>query len=126
MDSIADTSRGSLHQTATVRLEALTGEAGDVGEVLHGAGHFHSDVVEQALEIEETQARQAAAKEDAETIERHFARDGEVLAVIEGEKDDMPAAEVRQLFGMDEKTYDTARRRLRRNVDKLMPGRRLK
>jgi hypothetical protein len=47
-----------------------------------------------------------------------------VLAVIEGEKADMPVAEVLALFDLDQRTYDTARRRLRRQVDKLMPGRR--
>jgi hypothetical protein len=36
----------------------------------------------------------------------------------------MPVAEVLALFDLDQKTYDTARRRLRRQVDQLMPGRR--
>ena len=49
---------------------------------------------------------------------------GDEVTVIEGEKADMPVAEVLALFDLDQKTYDTARRRLRRQVDKLMPGRR--
>ncbi len=126
IDGIADDSRESLHQTATDRLEALAGEERDVGEVLHGAGYSHTDVVEQALELEEIQARQAAAKADADAIERHFAGDQAVLAVIEGEKEGMPARDVQALFDLDETTYDSARRRLRRKVDILMPGRRLK
>lgn len=126
IDGIADDSRESLHQTATDRLEALAGEERDVGAVLHGAGHSHTDVVEQALELEEIQARQAAAKADADAIERHFAGDQAVLAVIEGEKEGMPARDVQALFELDETTYDSARRRLRRKVDILMPGRRLK
>jgi hypothetical protein len=124
IDSIADASRDSLQMTATERLEALAGEERDVGSVLHGAGHAHPDVVEQACELEEAQARQAAAKADVEAIERHFAGDEVVLAVIEGEKAGMPAREVQEMFAYDEKTYDSARRRLRRQVDKLMPGRR--
>lgn len=126
MDSIADASRESLDQVATDRLEALAGAESDVGTELYRGGHFHSDVAEQLMEREEAQARQLAAKQDAEAIERHFTGDDAVLAVIEGEKEDMSAKDVRQLFELDEKTYDSARRRLRRKVDKLMPGRRLK
>lgn len=124
MDSIADGSRESLGQSHTDRLEALTGEIGDVDAVMHRAGHWNTDVVEQAIEAENTFDRQQRAESDARIIETHFKNDQEVLAVIEGEKADMPVAEVLAIFDLDQKTYDTARRRLRRQVDKLMPGRR--
>jgi len=124
MDSIADASRDSIGQSQTDRLEALAGDDGDVGTVLHRAGRWNSDVVEQAIEVEDTFERQQRAQRDARAIETHFKDDQEVLAVIEGEKADMPVAEVLALFELDQKTYDTARRRLRRQVDKLMPGRR--
>jgi hypothetical protein len=124
MDSIADASRDSTGQSQTDRLEALAGEAGDVDTVLHRAGRWYTDVVEQAIEAEETLERQQRAQRDACAIETHFKEDQEVLAVIEGEKAKMPVAEVLALFDLDQKTYDTARRRLRRQVDQLMPGRR--
>lgn len=124
MDSIADASRESIGQSQTDRLEALAGEDGDVGTVLHRAGRWNSDVVEQAMEAEDALERQQRAQLDARAIETHFKDDQEVLAVIEGEKADMPVAEVLALFELDQRTYDTARRRLRRQVDKLMPGRR--
>ena len=124
MDSIADASRESLAQTQTERLEAFAGEAGDVDTVIHRAGLWNADVVEQALEVEDTADRQQRAQADALAIEAHFKNDQEVLAVIEGEKAGMPAVEVRSFFNLDQKTYDTARRRLRRQMDKLMPGRR--
>lgn len=123
MDSIADTSRESVAQTQTDRLEALAGDAGDVDTVIHRAGRWNTDVVEQAIEVEDTLDRQQRAWVDAQVIEAHFKDDQEVLAVIEGEKADMPVAEVLALFDLDQRTYDTARRRLRRQVDKLMPGR---
>lgn len=126
IDGIADDSRRSLHQIATERLEVLAGEDRDIGTALYGAGHYHTDVVEQSIELEETQARQATAKAAADAIEQHFAGDQTVLAIIEGEKEGMSAREVQALFDLDETTYDSARRRLRRKVDKLMPGRRLK
>lgn len=124
MDSIANSSRESLDQTQTDRLEALTGESGDVDALLHQAGHWNTDVVEQAIEVEDTVDRQKRAQADAHLIETHFKDDQEVLAIIEGEKAEMPVADVLALFDLDQKTYDTARRRLRRQVDKLMPGRR--
>lgn len=126
IDGIADDSRQSLQQTATEHLEALVGEDRDTGTVLYGAGHYHADVVEHAIELEETLARQGAAKADVDTIERHFVGDQAILAIIEGEKEGMSAREVQALFELDETTYDSARRRLRRKVDKLMPGRRVK
>ncbi|MCV2370009.1 hypothetical protein [Roseateles oligotrophus] len=124
MDSIADSSRESVSQTKTDRLEALAGEAGDVDTVIHRAGLWTTDFVDQAIEAEETNERQQRAQADAHVIETHFKDDQDVLAVIEGEKADMPVAEVLALFDLDQKAYDSARRRLRRQVDKLMPGRR--
>lgn len=124
MDSIADTSRDSIGQSQTDRLEALAGAGGDVDTVLHQAGRWSIDVVEQAIEVEEAFDRRERARCDAHAIETHFKNDQEVLAVIEGEKAGMPVAEVLALFDLDQRTYDTARRRLRRQVDKLMPGRR--
>lgn len=124
MDSIASASRESLAQAQTDRLEALAGDTGDLDTVIHRAGRWNTDVVEQALEVEEIFHRQQQAQADVHAIEAHFMDDQEVLAVIEGEKAEMPVAEVLALFDLDQKTYDTARRRLRRQVDKLMPGRR--
>lgn len=123
IDSIADTSRNTLHQKETDRLEALAGDDGDVATVLHDADFSAPDIVDQAIDLEEIQARQAAAKADADRIEQHFAGDQAVLAIIEGEKEEMSPGEVQEMFGLNEKTYDSARRRLRRQVDKLMPGR---
>ncbi len=88
MDSIADASRDSIGQSQTDRLEALAGEDGDVDTVLHRAGRWNTDVVEQAIEVEDTFDRQQRAQRDARAIETHFKDDQEVLAVIEGEKAD--------------------------------------
>lgn len=124
MESIADTSRESLVQTRTERLEALAGDSSDVDTTMHRAGFWNADVMDQAIEVEEVLERQEKARADVKAIEHHFKEDQVVLAVIEGEKADMPVAEVLDLFDLDQKTYDTARRRLRRQIDKLMPGRR--
>lgn len=122
MDSIADASRESCEQVSTARLEALAGEDGNVETVLHAAGYSHPDPLEQVLDVEERRARYSAAKADADAIEALFVGDQPVLAIIEGEKEGMPAREVREMFELDEKTYDSARRRMRRKVDKFMPN----
>lgn len=124
MDSIANSSRESLSQTQTDRLEALVGEDREVDTVIYRAGGWSADVVEQAIEVEDAVDRQQRSQTDVQVIETHFKDDQEVLAIIEGEKAEMTVAEVLALFDLDQKTYDTARRRLRRQVDKLMPGRR--
>ena len=124
MDSIANSSRESLSQTQTDRLEALAGEDREVDTMIYRAGGWSADVVEQAIEVEDAVDRQQRSQADAQIIETHFKDDQEVLAIIEGEKEEMTVAEVLALFDLDQKTYDTARRRLRRQVDKLMPGRR--
>ncbi|KCB49213.1 hypothetical protein L538_3484 [Bordetella hinzii 4161] len=87
-------------------------------------GFSSPDVVEQALEIEETNERQARAAADAALIEAHFANDEEIQFLIMGDKDGMKASEIRAVSGMDQTTYDTARRRFRRGLNTLMPGRR--
>lgn len=58
MDSIAEASRDAVYQTKTDRLEAIAGEAGDVDVVIHKAGLWNSDVVEQAVETEDIAERQ--------------------------------------------------------------------
>ena len=126
MKSIADSSRESIHQTMTVELEAIAGDTGDMDSALNDWGYSQPDIVAQAIDFEEDESRIAQARADVAKIERHFENDQDVLAILEGEKEEMTAAEVLSMFSMDQKTYDSARRRLRRQVDKLMPGRRLK
>ena len=114
---------------ATSSLEELAGADSDAGNALSGYGHAHPDVVEEAIELEddeEDQARLARVKADAELITRHFANDQNVSAILEGEKEGWSAERIREEFGMSKTEYDTARRRLRRELDKLMPGRRKK
>lgn len=124
MQSIADGSRDSVVQNETDHLETMATAGGDSESALARGGHSHADIFEQAVEFEETDERRERAKADADLIDAHFAGDQDVESLIMGEKDGMKAKEIRVMFDMDEKTYDTARRRFRRGLDKLMPGRR--
>ena len=124
IQSIADSSLNSNEQKKTKRLAAMAGDDGDMEDVLFANNHFQTDVVEQAIDEEDESERQAAIKADADLIEQHFKNDEQITWIIMGEKDDLKPAELQELSGMTPTEYDSARRRFRRNLDKLMPGRR--
>lgn len=62
--------------------------------------------------------RQAAARHLA-TIEEHFKNDAEVTMVLMGIEDEISPAEVREMAGMTLTEYETARKRLRRGLERL-------
>ena len=126
MKGLASDSRGSLPVRVERQMEALTGDDGEETVALHRPGVCHSSVEEELVEREESEARLRQVDADARLIEHHFKDDDEVRAILEGEKADWPAERVREEHGMTRRAYDTARTRMRRGIDKLMPGRRLK
>jgi hypothetical protein len=107
-------------------MEALTGDDGEDSAAMRQFDLCHSSVEQDLVEREESEARLRRIDADARLIENHFKDDAQVRAILEGEKADWPARRVRAESGMTRLAYDTARTRLRRGVDKLMPGRRLK
>lgn len=123
MQSIADGSSSSAVQTRTAHIETMAGDDGDAELALAQHGFTSPDVVEQALELEETNARQSHAAADIALIEAHFANDDEIQYLIMGDKEGMTPSEIRAVSGMDQTAYDTARRRFRRGLNTLMPGR---
>lgn len=124
MQSIAEGSSSSISQSRTAHLEVMAGHDHDVELALAQEGFSSPDVVEQAVELEETNERHARAAVDVALIEAHFARDEEIQFLIMGDKDGLQPNEIRAISGMDQTTYDTARRRFRRGLNTLMPGRR--
>lgn len=126
MKGLSSDSRGSAPVRVERRMEALTGDDGEQAAALHGLQLCHSSVEQELVEREESEARQRCIDADARLIERHFKNDAQVVAILEGEKADWSPRRVREASGMTRLAYDTARTRLRRGVDKLMPGRRLK
>lgn len=124
MQSIADGSSNSVVQKSTASLEAMAGGEGNAELALAQEGFSSPDVVEQALEVEEAAERQSRAAADAALIEAHFANDDQIQFLIMGDKDDMKAADIRAISGMNQTEYDSARRRFRRGLNTLMPGRR--
>lgn len=126
MKGLSSDSRKSLGQRVARRMEAIAGEEGEDNPELQELDMHHPAVDDELADRQELEARQKQAEADVALIEAHFAHDQEVLAIIEGEKEGWSAEEVRQVFGMTKLAYDNARKRLRRGLNKLMPGRGLK
>lgn len=126
MRGIAHDSAESFQQTRVTRIEELATEANSGEEVLAVKGHRHASLEDVVIELEEAQERIANAKADAEVIENSFANDSQVTWLIMGCKDGLAPHEVREMSEMTQTEYDTAKRRFRRGLDKLFPGRRTK
>lgn len=121
---IADDSLNSASQMRVDRIEAMVAPDASSDDLLGVLGYSNPCVVEQAIELEETEERQAQAKRDSDDIDAFFADDDEVNWVIMGIKDKCSVAEVCQLSEMTTTQYETARRRFRRGLQKIFPGRR--
>lgn len=124
IQGLANDSRESSVQTRTDYMEAMATETASAEEVLGRFEHHHVDVLTQALELEETSERQDRAKEIVSKIDAYFSVDSEVTWVIMGHKDELSVSEIRELSGMAQTQYETARKRFRRGLDKLFPEKR--
>lgn len=123
MQGLADDSLNSSYVKQTQEMEALATEALTAEEALGAKGHAHPDVVRLAVEAGERADDQDRAKQDTARIDAYFAGDDEVGWLVMGHKDGLKAAEIRELSGMSQTQYETARRRFRRGLEKLFPGR---
>jgi DNA-directed RNA polymerase specialized sigma24 family protein len=87
------------------------------GKVIwEGGDHEEPDV---AAQVE----RGDQARIDLEALLTHFENDSDVRWLIRAERDGLSPAEVKDGSGMTETDYNTARRRLRRGIQKLLPER---
>lgn len=126
MRGLASDSHKSVSQKVAKRMQALVDDEGEENPAIAELELHHAPVDEALIEHQEREVSQRLAEADVAIIEAYFAQDQNVLAILEGERERMSAQEVRDFFDMDKVTYDTARTRLRRGLDKLMPGRRRK
>ena len=121
---LANDSRESLPQRKTDYMEVMAVEDATAEEALGRVGYCHSDALSQAVEWEDSLDRRNRAKTDAVLIDARFAGDSEVMMIIMGHKDGLTPADIRELGEMSKTQYDTARRRFRRGLENLFPGRR--
>lgn len=126
MRGLASDSHKSTGQKVARRMQALGGDEGEENPELAEFGLNHPAVDEELIDRQEQETTHRLAEADVALIEAYFAQDEEVLAILEGEREGWSAQETRDFFGMSKTSYDTARTRLRRGLDKLMPGRRRK
>ena len=73
--------------------------------------------------LEDTAAQQAV-KEDLQTIEDNFKNDQNVMLVIMAIEDNIPPRELEADYGLTLTQYESARKKLRRYIDRQFPGRR--
>lgn len=120
---VANDSRESLEQRASVPLEDATLAAAAEVEAPGLRTYTTPDFVEQAIQLEEEQERIEKAAADAARIEAHFEGDAQMSWLIMGLKDDLSPSEIQAVSGMNQTQYNSARRKLRRHMEKLFPGR---
>lgn len=122
---IANGSFESLAQRNTVHVEDLATETASAEEVLATTyDHAMESHESRIVEAEQAKERQTHAQEDVKTINAFFNNDSDISWIMMGYTDEYSPAEIRDLSGMTETQYDTAKRRFRRGLDKLFPARR--
>lgn len=120
MRSVADGIRGLKHQTD----EGLA--ADDCGDE---AGDPMDAFASEALTPEETLLKEEARRKASESLEiiyGHFEGDPQATCILMGIEDGLKAEEVREIGDMSLTQYETARKRLRRGIERLFPERREK
>lgn len=125
MLSIANGSRESHEMSMTDRLEGLALPDGTSDDVLDLLGFATPSVEAEAIELEERAETVARAMGDADRIDALFANDQDVGWLVMCFKDGRSPAKARELAGFTSTQYETIRKRLRRGVAKLFPGRRM-
>lgn len=123
MKGLADDSLNSSYITQTQGMENFATEALTAEEGLGAKGHAHPDIVTLAIDAGERADDRDRAKRNAARIDALFVGDEEVGWLVMGHKDGLKAAEIREISGMSQTQYETARRRFRRGLEKLFPGR---
>lgn len=126
MKSIANSSQNSAKQSVDRRAAALTNEEGEANHEIGESGQHHPSVEDELIERDESAARQAAAEAEVSAIRKLFAQGDVVHDILDGEEMEMNAEDIRLASNLTFTQYDSARKKLRRTVDKHIPGRRQK
>jgi hypothetical protein len=127
MKGLASDSKGSAKRRDTVSMQALTPEGADPDETLGAllrADHRQADIATALIDRQEAEDLADAEERDLAALDECFANDEQVQYVIMGIKDGMKPDEVCAISEMTQTQYETARRRYRRGLEKLFPGRR--
>jgi hypothetical protein len=123
MRSLADDSRHAFTQTRFESVDSVQLEGVAADDVYARHGMTHPDAPTLASAALDEHEREQRAVEELNRIDEYFKGDSEVAWIIEGRRDGLSANEIRNLSEMDEKQYEAARKRFRRGLQKLFPGR---
>jgi hypothetical protein len=124
MESIANGSRESHAVSKTDRFDGLVLEGTAADHPLDRLGFVTPSVETQAIEAEDDAELVSRAVADTALIEAFFAGDEEVGWLILCLKEGRSAAKARELAGYSTTKYENIRKRMRRGIAKLFPGRR--
>lgn len=124
IQGLANDSHESSVQKLTDSLDGMALHDESTGEILGGLQYYQEGIETQVIEAEEVNSREARAKEFVRIIDTHFAGDSQITWIIMGHKDDLSASEIREISGMTQRQYETARTRFRRGLAKLFPEKR--
>lgn len=123
MKSIADASRNSSAMKEEILASDLAGAHFEGVDPVELFAPATESVESQIVRVQESHARQARVDTDLAALHARFADDDEVNWIIMGIEDALSPGEIRDLSGMAKTQYETARRRFRRGLEKLFPGR---
>lgn len=110
-----------LRRDASRRRARFARELNELFDSLHSS----TSPIEEALAIEEDRCREDQDSEHLEKVRDHFRDDEEVRWVMKSIMEGVPAREILKQSGMTNTQYETARRRWRRGLAHLFPGRRI-
>jgi hypothetical protein len=123
MKSIADGSREAPAQSRTESASGSPPDSSDDAGSERVLARANPSIEDALIEVEETDQRRAAAAADALRIDKYFDADEDVSWIILCYKEGRSPSKGRELAGMDGTHYETARKRFRRGLLKLFPGR---
>lgn len=121
MKSVAD----GLRNLKSMKSEALAGDlAGFDEESESDPLDIFGENGESPLDALLTEEARQAAAVSLSKIEAHFKGDQDVGWILMGIADGLKAEEIQEMGEMNKTQYETARRRLRRGIERLFPARR--
>lgn len=122
MKGIASNSRTSLAGKAEVlAAELVSADGGDADEAMSAASASTTPGVDQEL-MDAADAAELLRQRDELFAE--FSADDEITMILMAMEDGLRGEDIRLAADMDQTTYETARKRLRRGVTKLQAKRR--
>lgn len=122
VQGLCSDSRESMYQTMTRSLDGVADEDGSIDGFLANRGEMHDSTLDRIIEEEQAEQHAETVRRHCALIDARFIEDQEVMWLIEGRKDDMPAAQIQELSGMTKTQYETAKRRFNRGLKELFSG----